>query len=249
MLFLGLVLAVLLFERIARLEGLPQHPLHALHPRHPRGGHRVRLHLPAQRHPQHRPARRRPGRPRRRLAGQVRASPCGRSCASSSGRSSGSASCCSWPGSCPWRRSCTRPPPSKGPSWTQVLFRITIPQLATVIEFYVVIMIITMLSWVFNYVYVMTSGGPGNCDHGRRATTSTWKGFRYNLQGIAAAASVVLLAVTSVLILLRSRITGGSSWNETEGVPRAQDRREQLEAAPPGSLLLPVPVPRVLPRA
>ncbi len=94
----------------------------------------------------------------------------------------------------------------EGASWTQVMFTITIPQLATVIEFYVVIMIITMLSWVFNYVYVMTSGGPGNSTMVSELYIYL-EGFRYNLQGIAAAASVVLLAVTAVLILLRSRIT------------------------------------------
>jgi ABC-type sugar transport system permease subunit len=94
----------------------------------------------------------------------------------------------------------------EGASWTQVMFKITIPQLATVIEFYVVIMIITMLSWVFNYVYVMTSGGPGNSTMVSELYIYL-EGFRYNLQGIAAAASVVLLAVTAVLIVLRSRIT------------------------------------------
>lgn len=94
----------------------------------------------------------------------------------------------------------------EGAGWLQVLFKITIPQLATVIEFYVVIMVITMLSWVFNYVYVMTSGGPGNATMVAEYYIYL-EGFRYNLQGIAAAASIVLLAVTAVLILARSRIT------------------------------------------
>jgi len=94
----------------------------------------------------------------------------------------------------------------EGAGWLQVLFRITIPQLATVIEFYVVIMVITMLSWVFNYVYVMTSGGPGNATMVAEYYIYL-EGFRYNLQGIAAAASIVLLAVTAILILARSRIT------------------------------------------
>jgi ABC-type sugar transport system permease subunit len=94
----------------------------------------------------------------------------------------------------------------EGAGWLQVLFRITIPQLATVIEFYVVIMVITMLSWVFNYVYVMTLGGPGNATMVAELYIYL-EGFRYNLQGIAAAASVVLLAVTALLILLRSRIS------------------------------------------
>jgi ABC-type sugar transport system permease subunit len=94
----------------------------------------------------------------------------------------------------------------EGAGWLQVLFKITIPQLATVIEFYVVIMVITMLSWVFNYVYVMTSGGPGNATMVAEYYIYL-EGFRYNLQGIAAAASIVLLAVTALLILARSRIT------------------------------------------
>jgi ABC-type sugar transport system permease subunit len=38
---------------------------------------------------------------------------------------------------------------------------VTLPQLGNVIAFYVVVEAITMVSWVFNYVYVMTSGGPG----------------------------------------------------------------------------------------
>ena len=37
----------------------------------------------------------------------------------------------------------------------------TIPQLRSVIGFFVVIELITMLSWVFAYVYSMTGGGPG----------------------------------------------------------------------------------------
>ena len=94
----------------------------------------------------------------------------------------------------------------EGARWLQVLFRITIPQLATVIEFYVVIMVITMLSWVFNYVYVMTSGGPGNATMVAEYYIYL-EGFRYNLQGVAAAASMVLLAITALLILARGNIT------------------------------------------
>jgi putative chitobiose transport system permease protein len=94
----------------------------------------------------------------------------------------------------------------EGARWGQVLFKITIPQLATVIEFYVVINVITMLSWVFNYVYVMTSGGPGNSTMVSELYIYL-EGFRYNLQGIAAAASVFLLAVTAALIAARSFVT------------------------------------------
>src|SRR5512142_1739813 len=47
-----------------------------------------------------------------------------------------------------------------GANWWQLQWHITIPQLATVMEFFIVISIITMLSWVFNYVYVMTAQWP-----------------------------------------------------------------------------------------
>jgi ABC-type sugar transport system permease subunit len=84
---------------------------------------------------------------------------------------------------------------------------ITVPQLKSVIAFYVVIEAITMVSWVFNYVYVMTNGqgGPGD------ATMVTelyvyQTAFQYGAPELAAAASVLLFAATFVLILLFFRI-------------------------------------------
>ena len=94
----------------------------------------------------------------------------------------------------------------EGANWWQTLVRITIPQLSLVIEFYVVIMIITMLSWVFNYVYVMTSGGPG----GSTMVAELFiylTAFRYNQMGKASAASILLLVITIVLILLRANVS------------------------------------------
>ena len=84
---------------------------------------------------------------------------------------------------------------------------VTVPQLAGVIAFYVVIEAITMVSWVFNYVYVMTNGqgGPGN------ATMVTelyiyQTAFQYQAPELAAAAAVILFALTFVLIVLFFRI-------------------------------------------
>jgi ABC-type sugar transport system permease subunit len=84
---------------------------------------------------------------------------------------------------------------------------ITVPQLGTVIAFYVVIEAITMVSWVFNYVYVMTNGqgGPGD------ATMVTelyiyQTAFQFEAPELAAAASVLLFAATFVLIVLFFRI-------------------------------------------
>ncbi|MCS7248831.1 MAG: sugar ABC transporter permease [Anaerolineales bacterium] len=92
-----------------------------------------------------------------------------------------------------------------GADWWKLHWYITIPQLATTIEFFTVVSIITILSWVFGYVYVMTGGGPGN------ATMVTelfiyLAGFRYNQMNIAAAVSVILLLVTGIFIFLELRL-------------------------------------------
>ncbi|MCJ7512809.1 MAG: sugar ABC transporter permease [Anaerolineales bacterium] len=92
-----------------------------------------------------------------------------------------------------------------GANWWQLQRHVTIPQLATVIEFFTVISIITVLSWVFGYVFVMTGGGPGN------ATMVTelyvyLMGFRYNQMNMASAVSVLLLLVTGVFIFLELRL-------------------------------------------
>jgi ABC-type sugar transport system permease subunit len=92
-----------------------------------------------------------------------------------------------------------------GANWWRLQWHITVPQLATVIEFFAVVSVITMLSWVFNYIYVMTSGGPG------KATMVTelyvyLMGFRYNQMNLAAAVSVLLLLVTGIFIFLELRL-------------------------------------------
>lgn len=91
-----------------------------------------------------------------------------------------------------------------GANWFQRLYHVIIPQTATVLEFYIVINLILMLSWVFSYVLVMTKGGPG---------TSTWvmeyfiyqKAFRYTQMHIASAGAVILLALALVLMFLQAR--------------------------------------------
>jgi ABC-type sugar transport system permease subunit len=92
-----------------------------------------------------------------------------------------------------------------GAGWWQQLVYVTIPQMTAVIEFYIIINTITMLSWVFSYVLVMTKGGPGN---------STWvmeyfiyqKAFPYSQMQIASAAAVLLLIFTFFLMLLQARL-------------------------------------------
>lgn len=91
-----------------------------------------------------------------------------------------------------------------GAGWFGQLVNVIIPQTATVIEFYVIVNLITMLSWVFSYILVMTKGGPG---------TSTWvmeyfiyqKAFPYSQMQIASAGAVLLLLIASVFMLLQAR--------------------------------------------
>lgn len=92
-----------------------------------------------------------------------------------------------------------------GANWFQQLWNVTIPQLATVIEFYAIVELITMLSWVFAYILVMTKGGPG---------TSTWvmeyfiyqKAFPYSQMQIASAGAILILVFASVLMFLQARV-------------------------------------------
>ena len=48
-----------------------------------------------------------------------------------------------------------------GAGWWARLRYIVLPELAGTMEFYIVVASITMLAWVFAYVFTMTKGGPG----------------------------------------------------------------------------------------
>ena len=95
-----------------------------------------------------------------------------------------------------------------GAGWWQRLRHVILPELRGTIEFYAVVAAITMLAWVFAYVYTLTSGGPG--------TSSTVlelyiynQGLRNSLPGMASAVAVLLFAATLVFVVaqvyLRSR--------------------------------------------
>ncbi len=103
-----------------------------------------------------------------------------------------------------------------GANWIQLQWYITVPQLSTVIEFFTVVSVITMLSWVFNYVYVMTGGGPGNST----MVTELYvylQGFRYNQMNTAAAVSVLLLFITGIFIFLELRLRDRTGASEAFG--------------------------------
>jgi ABC-type sugar transport system permease subunit len=92
-----------------------------------------------------------------------------------------------------------------GAGWWQIQRRIHIPQIRRIVEFFVVLEAITVLSQVFNYVYVLTGGGPGNASSVMEFYI--WKnGFSLGSVGTASTVSVILLALASVLIAIYMRL-------------------------------------------
>ena len=71
--------------------------------------------------------------------------------------------------------------------------------MAGVIEFYVVVSVITMLAAVFSYIYMIGRGGPGT-------STMVLELYIFNaltrnsLPGVASAVSVMLFIVSTALI-------------------------------------------------
>jgi ABC-type sugar transport system permease subunit len=89
-----------------------------------------------------------------------------------------------------------------GANWWERLFYVIVPQMKVVIEFYTVVSVITILSAVFSYVYMMGGGrgGPGT-------STMVVELYIFNalvrtsLPGIASAVSVLLFLVSLLLIV------------------------------------------------
>jgi ABC-type sugar transport system permease subunit len=84
---------------------------------------------------------------------------------------------------------------------------VTVPQLSGVIAFYVVVEAITMVSWVFNYVYVISSGTGGPGDATQVSELYIYQdAFQYSAPELAAAAAVILFGATLVMIIAFTRI-------------------------------------------
>jgi ABC-type sugar transport system permease subunit len=92
-----------------------------------------------------------------------------------------------------------------GAGWWQVQRLILMPQIRGIIEFFMVLEAITVLSQVFNYVYVLTGGGPGNASSVMEFYI--WKnGFSLGSVGTASTVAVMLLGVAGVLIAIYMRL-------------------------------------------
>lgn len=89
--------------------------------------------------------------------------------------------------------------------WWRRFRHITLPHLAPVVEFFVTISLINMLSWVFNYVYVMTHGGPSNSTYVTELVIYQ-QAFRDGLPNLAAAISVLLLIFAAFLLAFQALV-------------------------------------------
>jgi ABC-type sugar transport system permease subunit len=100
-----------------------------------------------------------------------------------------------------------------GAQWWQRLWHVIVPQLRSVIEFYVVISVITMLAWVFSYIYTISRGGPGNATIVMELYIYNFA-FRNQLPGIASAVAVILFIVTVLLMIPIFRFRSESALEE-----------------------------------
>jgi len=91
-----------------------------------------------------------------------------------------------------------------GASWWTRIWRIYVPELRTVIEFYVILSIITMMSQIFGFIFVITSGGPAK---------ATWvsefyiyqRSFLYNDMGSGLVMAVLLIIITVAMVFVYYR--------------------------------------------
>lgn len=85
-----------------------------------------------------------------------------------------------------------------GIGWLQKVFYITIPLIWDVLEFVVVMNIVTLFSSMFGYIYTMTDGGPGYKSSVLEYLLYV-KGFRLNNIGYACCIAAVLFVLVFVL--------------------------------------------------
>ena len=80
-----------------------------------------------------------------------------------------------------------------GANWWQRLRHVTVPQMSTIIAFYAGIVVVALFNWVFNYVFVLTKGGPGTSTYVMEYYIYS-RAFIYGDFGNAAALSTLMLA-------------------------------------------------------
>lgn len=86
-----------------------------------------------------------------------------------------------------------------GAGWWQRLRYVILPELRGTIEFYCVVAAITMVAWVFGYVYTMTQGGPGDATQVVEFYIYN-QGLRNSLPGMASSVAVLLMGATMIFV-------------------------------------------------
>ena len=163
----ALVAAVLLRPR-AGLEGLPDAAVPPLRPVDPRRRDRVRLRVPAQRARQHRARHRRARRARRRTGSARRTRALWTIMAVIVWKELGFGIIVFLARLMSVSEEMYEAARVDGAGWWQRFRHVTLPQLVPAIVFFAVVETITMLSWVFAYVYVMTAGRARELDRRHR---------------------------------------------------------------------------------
>jgi ABC-type sugar transport system permease subunit len=90
-----------------------------------------------------------------------------------------------------------------GARWWSMHRHVTLPAVREVIGIFAVIEAITMLSWVFGYIYTMTRGGPGGATVVMEYLIWT-QGFAASNLGLASATAALLLGGLLVLLLAQA---------------------------------------------
>ncbi len=79
---------------------------------------------------------------------------------------------------------------------------VTLPQLSSVVGFFAITSVITVAVWTFSYVFVITSGGPGN---------ATMTADLYIYQNAFATAQMNLAAATATVVLAAAILIAGGA--------------------------------------
>jgi ABC-type sugar transport system permease subunit len=96
-----------------------------------------------------------------------------------------------------------------GAGWLQRLWHVVLPGLRRTVELWAVILVVTVFTGVFPWIYTLTHGGPGYS-----STTLDWdiyqNALQYGYYGTAAAESVVLLILVAIVVAIGAALTRAS---------------------------------------
>jgi ABC-type sugar transport system permease subunit len=87
-----------------------------------------------------------------------------------------------------------------GASSPRVFYHVVLPELTNVVLFYAVINMINFLSWMFNYIFVMTRGGPIRSTYVLEYYIYQ-AGIRYRQYGLSSTLAVLLLVLAVGLVV------------------------------------------------